>query len=188
MVFPIVWIDDSRKPATPRSRKAGSILLVIDTVEMRVSIYASFHLCVIAVCLMIAPAASAQSSPVEYVEQFAQQLATEGPASAVDQLFATNEWMRGNRDARDNMVHQLSQVLPMVGAYHDKEQLAVTQAGSSLVFYTYLFLYDRQPLRFHFMFYRPADDWMLYNLSFNDSFSGELEEAHKLHLLDLATP
>ena len=156
--------------------------------KLRTRVYVLSCPCLVVLFSITAPIASAQSSPVEYVEQFAHQLATEGPASAVDQLFATNEWMSGNRDARDNMVHQLSHVLPMVGGYHNKEQLAATQTGSSLVFYTYLFLYDRQPLRFHFMFYRPAGEWMLHNLSFDDALSGELEEAHSLRTLHRTVP
>ncbi len=41
----------------------------------------------------------------------------------------------------------------------------------------YTVKYDRQPLRFVFKYYRPADQWRLQDFRFTDSFDEDLEAA-----------
>jgi hypothetical protein len=135
-------------------------------------------------CIAFAAPVLGQSEPQDLIAAFAERLHTEGPHVAVDSLFSTNEWMMRSQDTRDQITTQLTNLLPLIGAYHGREQIATRQAGGSLVLYSYLFKYDRQPVRFNFMFYRPEEEWRLYRFTFDDSFDVELEEANKLYYLD----
>ena len=135
-------------------------------------------------CLALSAPTLAQNEPQDMIAAFADRLDTEGPQSAIDSLFSTNEWMMRSLDTRDQIKTQLTNLLPLIGAYHGREQIATRQVGGSLVLYSYLFKYARQPIRFNFMFYRPEAKWTLYKFTFDDSFDAELEEANKLYYLD----
>jgi hypothetical protein len=43
--------------------------------------------------------------------------------------------------------------------------------------------YDRQPIRFNFLFYSPNGQWQLQNFSFDDGIDEELKEAAKIYKL-----
>lgn len=135
-------------------------------------------------CMAFASPTLAQNEPQDIIATFADRLENEGPRAAIDSLFSTNEWMMRSQDTRDQITTQLTNLLPLIGEYHGREQIAARQAGGSLVLHSYLFKYDRQPIRFNFMFYRPQEVWTLYKFTFDDSFDAELEEANKLYYLD----
>lgn len=135
--------------------------------------------------LVLAVPATAQRTPERLIEAFAERIEADGPRAAVDSLFATNEWMMRNQDTREQVGSQLANLLPLVGDYLGMEHVATKRAGESLVLHSYLFKYERQPVRFNFMFYRPEGEWGIYRFSFDDSFDAELEEANKLYFLDL---
>jgi len=143
--------------------------------------------CLFMLALSVTTIVQAQS-PQAVMDTFEEQLHADGPARAIATLFDSNPWLRANEDVKASISGQLENLLPRVGAYHRNERMGSTQVSESFVFYTYLYLYDRQPLRFHFTFYRPADTWMLFNFSFNDSFSDEFEEAHRLYKVNHPIP
>ena len=48
---------------------------------------------------------------------------------------------------------------------------------------TYLALYDRQPVRMEFQFYRPKDEWIIYSFSFDVKFDDEVEAMARKNIL-----
>ncbi len=107
--------------------------------------------------------------------KFFQELATQGAVTAVDNLYATNQWINSNSDAVINLKNQLGAVGNLVGEYHGVEKIAEFHVGSRFVYLSYMALYDRQPLRFIFEFYRPTDNWRVFSFSFDDDMDDDLE-------------
>lgn len=129
--------------------------------------------------------AFSQKSPDILIDQFATNLAEVSADTAVTQLFSTNQWMSRNLDATDQVSRQLSNTLPLIGNFIGKELITKKQVGTSLVLYSYLFKYERQPIRFNFVFYTPTDEWVIYKFNYDDKLDDELIEAGTLYFLDL---
>ena len=120
----------------------------------------------------------AQETDQEIVNQFFERY-KEKPLEAVDYIFGTNEWMKRSADQIDNVKNQLDKILPLMGTYYGYELITKKNTGKNLILHSYLVKYDRQPLRFIFIFYRRKETWKILNFSFNDSLDDELEEAAK---------
>jgi len=108
-------------------------------------------------------------------QTFFQELATKGAVDAVDNLYATNRWISSQSDAVINLKNQLGGVGNLVGDYYGVERIAEFQVGTRFVYLSYMALYDRQPLRFIFEFYKPKDRWRVYSFSFDDKLDNDLE-------------
>lgn len=96
---------------------------------------------------------------------------------AVDAIYATNKWMDQKSDDIHNVKVQLQNLNSLVGDYHGKVKLGEHGLTDRLVYVSYMVLYERQPVRMEFMFYRPVNDWIIYSFSFDDEIDGELVSA-----------
>ncbi len=96
-------------------------------------------------------------------------------SKAIDSIYSTNRWIDPSSDAVMNLKGQFSSMAQMVGVYVGKERISVHSYGGRLLMVTYLLLYERQPIRLEFMFYRPADEWIIYSFSFDDNTDEELK-------------
>jgi hypothetical protein len=72
-----------------------------------------------------------------------------------------------------------------VGKYYGNELITKKQFSESFVLYSYVFKYDRQPIRFIFKFYKPNDKWMLYSMKIDRDLDDEIEQSAKLYYLNL---
>lgn len=95
--------------------------------------------------------------------------------AAIDSIYSTNRWIDTSSDAVMNLKGQFSSMSNMVGEYLGKERVGVHGYGERLLMVTYISLYERQPIRLEFMFYRPVDSWVIYNFSFDDRTDEELK-------------
>ena len=43
----------------------------------------------------------------------------------------------------------------------------------------FLVKYEREPIRFTFLLYKPKDKWEVLNFSFNENMDKEIEDANK---------
>ncbi len=126
--------------------------------------------------LLCCPWATVSADDYEaMVGTFFQELSTQGAIRAVDNLYASNQWINSNSDAVINLKNQLGGVSNLVGAYHGVEKIAEYRVGSRFVYLSYMALYDRQPLRFIFEFYKPTDQWRVFSFSFDDDLDDDLE-------------
>ncbi|CAM4294138.1 hypothetical protein [Alteromonas australica] len=96
---------------------------------------------------------------------------------AVDAIYSTNKWMDQKSDDIHNVKIQLQNLNSLVGDYHGKVKLGEHEVADRLVYVSYMVLYERQPVRLEFMFYRPVNDWIIYSFSFDDEIDGELVTA-----------
>lgn len=122
----------------------------------------------------------AQLGPGQILERFFNKYRYE-PKEAVEFIFSQNPIFE--EEAADQAQHvqdKLAQAIPVLGRYYGREPITKQEIGSSLVLYSYLIQYERQPLRFTFKFYKPDRQWFLLSFAFDDDLSDELEEAAKI--------
>ncbi len=121
---------------------------------------------------------NAQSSEKEIVTEFFRQFNDE-PMKAIDYAFSTNKWMERNVDGVESLKTKFKDILPLIGDYYGYELITEKSIGENLKLLSYLLKYDRQPLRFTFVLYRPNKVWQLQNLNWDVNLDDELEESAK---------
>lgn len=72
---------------------------------------------------------------------------------------------------------KLNDLIEQLGAYQGYEFITEKRAGQSYILKSFLVKYDRQPIRFTFVLYKPKDVWNLQNFTFEADFDTELTEA-----------
>ena len=105
---------------------------------------------------------------------------------AVSNLFATNSWVEDDNESIKDLKEQLNQTTKVLGDYEGFELIVIRNAGKSnaLKVYSYIVKYDRQPLRFNFVFYKFKNQWRIHGFQFDADFDTELEESTRLFFLD----
>lgn len=104
----------------------------------------------------------------EQIETFFTHVEAGEPVEAIDTLYADNPWVTSVSDQLATLKAQFGGLSDLVGAYLGNELLAVRQVSGRFVYVWYMGFYERQPLQFHFSFYRPDDRWLLYQLSYEE--------------------
>lgn len=126
----------------------------------------------------------AQNDPESIIQEFFKLYKEKTSDAALDYLFGTNKWMKDSKEQIENVKFKInSTVIKSMGDYHGYYLITQKTAGDKLRYYTYLLTYDRQPIRFNFLFYNPNGTWRLQNFSFDDSIGDELEEGAKAYRL-----
>lgn len=116
-----------------------------------------------------------QTTIKEITDQFFQTYET-APIKAVDYVFGTNKWMlESNKDGIKNVKKQLKSFIDLVGTYQGYEKITEKSLGESYKQISYLVKYERQPIKFTFVFYNPKDKWQVHNFNFSDQFEDELK-------------
>jgi hypothetical protein len=103
-------------------------------------------------------------------------------SQAIDFLAATNKWI-GENNMLD-LKSKLDSITPLLGNFEGFELIAFRGVGENYVLRSYLAKYDRQPLRFNLIFYRPKSKWQLQNIEFDFLIDDELKEAARAYRLD----
>lgn len=123
-----------------------------------------------------------QNSTDELTAKFFQDFKTDTD-KALDDLFSTNKWMVENKDGTGKVKYQIREYANLVGNYLGYEKISEKSLSESLKITVYLVKYERQPFRFVFKYYKPKENWMIYNFSFDESIDDDLEEIMKYDYL-----
>lgn len=124
----------------------------------------------------------AQSSPDKLTTEFFAKYKSDTD-SAFNFIFSTNKWMGENKDGTEKVKFQLREFANLMGEYIGYEKLTEQYLGESLNVAVYLVKYERQPLRFIFKYYKAKEEWVLFNLKFDENIDEELEELMKFNYL-----
>lgn len=126
-----------------------------------------------------------QDTPQDIVDTFFETYQQEDIGQAIDYIFSTNPWMSKSEDVVTTLKHQITGQLSedMVGKYHGHEVITTKTIGDTVTYVTYMVKYDRQPIRFTFIFYKPDGEWRVYKFSYKDGLDDELEESGKVYRL-----
>jgi hypothetical protein len=113
-------------------------------------------------------------------EEFFKVFKTD-PVKAYDNLFAKAKWVQ--KSDIETIKIKLKDFLSDLGEYHGYEQVTTKRAGESYLLKSFLIKYDRQPVRFTFILYKPSDTWKIQNFSYDTGLNEELEQAAKIDRL-----
>ncbi len=119
-------------------------------------------------------------TPTAIIDTFFKKFKVDGTGASIDYLFGTNKLFT-NAAQLTLLKVKLDSLQGTVGLYLGKELITQKNAGTSLVFYSYLVKFANSPVRFTFMFYRPQTEWVLYRFKYDDSMDRELEEAGRIY-------
>lgn len=122
---------------------------------------------------------SAQNEPQKMIDEFFNLYKNKNADAALDYIFGTNKWMDESKNDIESVKFKLNSTIKQLGDYQGFNTITKKTLGEHLVLYTYMVRYDRQPLRFSMLFYKPNDQWRLMNLSYDYNLGDELEEAAK---------
>lgn len=96
---------------------------------------------------------------------------------AVDAIYQTNPYVASIPDQIKTVKTQLGAVEGLVGKLHTLELVDTYEVGKSLVHVTYMGIYDRQPVKFEFQFFKLKDGWRIYAFSFDANVFEKIEES-----------
>lgn len=66
------------------------------------------------------------------------------------------------------------QISALIGPFYGAELIEKKELGNYLAVYRYLVLFEKQPITFNFVFYRPANDWKFYEFSYETGIQKEM--------------
>ncbi|WP_375238099.1 hypothetical protein [Aurantibacter sp.] len=130
--------------------------------------------------LFISNSLKSQTSTDEILNKFFV-IYEASPFEAVDYVYSTNKWMERNIDGIEDVKNKMRTFLGLVGEYYGYEEIVQNSIGEKYKLVSYIVKYDRQPLRFTFIFYKPKDKWQVQNFRFDDNLSDELTELSKIN-------
>jgi hypothetical protein len=105
------------------------------------------------------------------------------PSKAYINVFKFNKWMTDKKSALETSRIKLVDLVDQLGEYYGYELITEKRAGESYIIKGFLAKYERQPLRFNFVLYKPNAKWVLQNLSFDVDVDQELSDAAKFDRL-----
>jgi len=120
---------------------------------------------------------SAQEKPEIIIEQFFYIFQNISCDSAINYVFSTNKWMDVNLSLVDDIKKNLKRVTSVLGPYYGYEVITKKYVGTCFVTMDYLLKYDKLPIKFSFILYKPNMKWQIHNVNFTDKFEKDFETA-----------
>ncbi len=106
--------------------------------------------------------------PREFTEVFFKMVLAGQISNAYDQLFAGSPITTQKPQAINALKRQTSTVLPLYGRILGFEKIKEEEIGKSIMRLLYVLKLEMMPTVWEFYFYKPADNWYLVNVKFND--------------------
>ncbi|HEY9829962.1 MAG TPA: hypothetical protein V6D26_05240 [Stenomitos sp.] len=114
--------------------------------------------------------------PKAIVEEFFNIYSSGQIERSIDFIASTNSWMERATDSLEQLKSQLRSLESMIGDYYGYHLMAEKTLGNSLVGFSYIANFDRQPIRFIFVFYKATDQWKIHKINFDMDLDDELAE------------
>ena len=114
------------------------------------------------------PNTQAGKTPQQMIDIFFNLHDTRSTPAALDYLFANNPYIYEKQDIVNQLKEKLRTAESLFGKKYGQALIQSRQTGDTIQMITYLVKYDRQPLRFTFVFYKPNDRWLTFQFNFDD--------------------
>ena len=115
------------------------------------------------------------SIPQKFFELFKDK----GSDAAIDYVYSSNDFIKQNIQANIKVKTELKKITSLLGSYRGYELMKTTVYSPSYVKLTYLAKFDRQPLKFIFILYKPKDKWQIQRMRFDDKITDEKQRTAK---------
>ncbi|HVS15469.1 MAG TPA: hypothetical protein VMV46_16210 [Thermoanaerobaculia bacterium] len=136
---------------------------------------------VFAMFAVTAPATAQSPGYQAEIDAFFERFAAGERNEAIDKLYGKNPWIPLDGDGVRNIKAQLQGVGEVVGEYVGAVKVGELVVADRLVHVTYMALFERQPLRFEFEYYRARNEWMIFSFEFDGDIDDDLQaEARRL--------
>src|SRR4051812_20203799 len=103
----------------------------------------------------------AQDTPSDISKKFFE-IYTSKPNDAIDYIFSG---MKLNKQVSDDITaikKNLKVTIDQGGQYYGYELITEKNVSNTLKLMSYMAKYDKQPVRFIFIYYKPNDKWKIY--------------------------
>ncbi len=101
---------------------------------------------------------------------------------AVNFIYGGSPYISLDSDAVRNVKTQFLSLPNMVGPYRGNELITEKVVVGRYVYLYYFVMFDRQPLKFEFEFYKPVEKWILHSFAFDDKVNDEIIQSVKSEL------
>ncbi len=101
------------------------------------------------------------------------------PGKAVEYAFSTNKYMLKKPEVVSNVKTQLKSLSGVLGTYYGNELISDNSIAPSFREIKFLIKYDREPIQFTFLLYKPFNTWMVLNFAYNENLDKEIAGAEK---------
>ena len=118
-------------------------------------------------------------TPEEITKKFFKDFVSNS-SKAIDEIYKTNPHSVELTEAINNMKEVANNYPESLGKYHGYELITQEKITNSFVLLTYMARFDRQPMRFTFIYYKHSNEWHLYSLNFSANLDEELEQIAKI--------
>ncbi len=118
---------------------------------------------------------SAQEKPEDITAHFFQLFQEQSSDAAVDYFFSTNKWLNNDKTSQDNIKLQLKKGIAMLGQYYGYELIEKIVYTENYMMFNYMLRYDRQPIKFTFVLYKPNQTWQIQNLKLDEKLEDDIE-------------
>lgn len=118
--------------------------------------------------------------PEQIIEKFFDVFISEGTDPALEYILSTNQWIN---DGDIELKSSVKKLISQLGTYNGKELIVKRSIGDNYILWSFMIRYDRQPIRFQFIFYRPSTKWQLQDFRYDDDLGIELIEAANAYRL-----
>jgi hypothetical protein len=124
----------------------------------------------------------AQNSPDSIIKIFFNKYEIE-KKSAFEYLFSTNKYLSNAEERSEELSKQLKDKAKLLGDYNGYEFIGKKAVGNSLVLYSYLLKFEREPVRYEFIFYNARNNWTILNFTSDTDLESELKKAAQIPFL-----
>jgi hypothetical protein len=131
--------------------------------------------------VLLAPGLATAADYGSQIDRFFANFKGGKITEALAELYSTNRWA-ANSDSVQNLRTQLSGLEKLLGALKSSEKLQEIKVGTRFVYVSYIVLYERQPIRMEFEFFRPADEWVILSFAFDDDIDDDVEKVARAQL------
>ena len=135
-----------------------------------------FVLCPVLLFLSVTAARAQEETPVTISKKFFELYASK-PMDAIDYIFSG---MKLNKQVSDDITaikKNLKVTIDQGGPYYGYDLITEKGVGNNFKLLSYMARYDKQPVRFIFVYYKPNDKWKIYTFQFNTNLDDELTNA-----------
>ena len=120
------------------------------------------------------PQKSNEKSPEDYVNIFFDLYRNRSPVAAADYIFANNPYIFEKQESVQDLKTKIGNLEKMLGKERGFFLVQNRDFGGTIRVISYIVKYDRQPLRFIFVFYKPADRWLTYQFNFDNAMDDSI--------------